>query len=145
MASVDDYLTEFYIDGVNQVPVGGWPALAVTGQIIVPARTRVIAVKVTNTEGSGGFLASSTDGSILSTGWVWKARAGVTDKTWMLPSYNDSSWRTGYDWLKNDGSATNYEPQIPRINRNAYWVWTSGMPPADYVVFFRMTLYKKCK
>ena len=144
----DEILNEFYIDGVNQIPSGGWADYTVQGPLVIPSRARnlpiVIAAKVNNTYSYAGLLASSTDDSILTDSSMCKCQDGITDPNWMLSNYNDSSWGVSYVWSWN----SNVQYHTSGISSNAGWVWNTETM-SDYlaynVVFFRWNLYTRCK
>ena len=116
-----------------------------TGAITVPSRTRVIAVKATSTvANTTQFLASSTDGSIMTGGSAWKCSVGITSTDWMLTSYDDSSWKMGANWILNNGQST-AEAQYPSISSNAYWIYYKNQAVNVTDVNFRLTLSNKCK
>ena len=128
---------ELYIDGVPN-PINSDPSAkdwTVTKRILMPVRSRVIAVKATDKGLWAGLLASASDDSLLSDG-TWKVSTVASDG-WTKPEFDDSNWEQATE-LGQHGM----EPWKARdlISSKAKWIWAKKShyeDMGDHVVYFR--------
>ncbi len=124
-----------YADGVQIGHASDWSQ---TLTVTIPAGTIQLAIKIVDYGVVGGFLGSSSDGSLL-TDSSWKCTRGPVTPDWTSPNYDDSQWPTAAtDYVNGQG----LWGLRPGISSHALWIWN---PPyqstsANVVVYCRKRL-----
>ena len=106
----------------------------VADSVPITAETRIIAVQATNLPGgAAGFIASSTDGRILTNN-AWKCTTSPA-AGWAYYDFDDSNWPQATQVTLN-GEGDWGAMMKNTISSYAYWIWTST--PNDLTVYCRL-------
>jgi len=123
--TADEVIVALYFNG-DQVPSISLPNAETyykLDNVVLPPSTNVIAVKLFNSVGPYGFIASSSDNRVVTNdSWKCTASTPSTDD-WIQPSYDDSLWPQA-----TQVSAAGTRPWEAKTNSplspSAFWIWT---------------------
>jgi len=136
-----DNTLQLYIDGVDSEintlsTSADWTQTKVAK---LPRRSRVIAVKVTDTGVAAGLLASAT-GDYLLTDENWLVSDTLVDG-WNKPNFDDSKWTKATPQGNHGVQPWGTRPQI---SSNAKWIWnkdtTKQSTSGTTTLYFRIRL-----
>jgi len=123
----DNEITLFYCDNVL-IPLRNYNDWSKSDTVSIPTTSSVLAVKLLNYAGTAaGFLASNTDGSILSND-QWRCTNEDQPSNWMTVGYDDSAWKPAVLLDSNDAKFPLHGYR-PTISTSAYWIWCTN--PAE--------------
>jgi hypothetical protein len=118
----DNQIVEFYYDGIKVPAKPNFDDWTKTDTVSIPSTSSVLAVKLLNIAGSpAGFLASSSDGTILTDAHWRCINADQPIADWMAVEYDASSWDKAV--LLGENKAHNLYGSIVSINSDANWIW----------------------
>ena len=76
----------------------------------------MVAAKITNTDGDGKFIASTSYGHVSNA----QVRCSeIEEEGWWREDFNSWHWPTATQGLQNDGSSLN---EVSGVSEEAYWV-----------------------
>jgi hypothetical protein len=103
----------------------------------ISGSTAVLAFNLTNCGSWGGLLGATTDGSLLTSNSTWKCVDTSTVSAsslsgWQYDNYIDGAWPLAIPSGQNiQFAAPKGFCQIPLINSDAWWIWTSPLPSSN--------------
>ncbi|ESO04911.1 hypothetical protein HELRODRAFT_171913 [Helobdella robusta] len=132
----DDYLQEFYINGINVMSPSRFPHAKewnTADMYNLKGDLFVIAVRAWNTIAFGGVTISTADNYIV-TNSTWKCRKDLTDG-WYKINYNDSFWTDALEGLNT------YYPTSSPLAR---YKWIFGPQACEHCdIYCRRSFIKK--
>ncbi|MBI1870221.1 MAG: fibronectin type III domain-containing protein [Chlamydiae bacterium] len=136
LTQTGDNSIEIYVNGIKIGEGGDWSkpqAIDINLQ-----NGDVIAVKVIDQGGMGGFLGSiNYNGTLLVTNPTWKGSRGpYNDLSWTQKGYDDSSWTSAISKGSNGISPWG---TLSTIDSTAQWIWVGDFENED-IAYFRFTI-----
>ena len=128
-----------YVDG-QRVPIQNGSNWQSTDLAYLFPTSRLIAVMATDvndlTGGCYGMIASvGEDNLVTNSSWKCTLTARVA---WFKLGFDDDDWPEARTVGNNtEGGSCSDVPEIPGINSEADWIWTSTEPNYDLVAFCR--------
>jgi hypothetical protein len=123
-----------YADGVQIGHMADWTQ---TLTVTIPAGTIELAVKIADYGVVGGFLGSSSDGTLV-TDSSWKCTRDSVTSDWTSANYDDSQWpAAATDYTNGQG----LWGTRPGISTSAFWIWN---PPYESTSNNVVVYCRKC-